>query len=103
MSAVPCGARASDNAIVELIPETNLNMPMDKNTSWMSDRFEFSRHVGGRHVLPMEGLCGFAVILVFLVHYVSLSSPWVTSGTDLAEFPHGIHQVGNTGIELFLF
>ena len=38
--------------------------------AWLSRRFELSRHGSAANVRPMEGLRGFAVFLVFVVHYV---------------------------------
>lgn len=66
----------------------------------LSDKFELSRAGCGPNVRPMEGLRGFAVFLVFLVHYTSLSAPWVT-GAGLRAFTKAIHAIGNTGVDLF--
>lgn len=66
----------------------------------LSKYFELSRAGCGPNVRPMEGLRGFAVFLVFLVHYTSLSEPWVTS-EGLRAFTKAIHAMGNTGVDLF--
>ena len=49
----------------------------------------------------MEGLRGFAVFLVFLVHYVTLIEPWLTGNPRLLLFVQGLRSVGNTGVDLF--
>lgn len=69
--------------------------------SRMSDRFELSRNDGAGNVRPMEGLRGFAVFLVFLVHYATLMAPWISRGTPLAAAAAAVHAVGNAGVDLF--
>lgn len=49
----------------------------------------------------MEGLRGLAVLLVFMVHYVSLSAPWRSGDTTLAAIANSLHAVGNAGVDLF--
>jgi len=49
---------------------------------------------------PMEGLRGFAVFLVFLVHYSSLVEPWVSSAS-LLKFSDALHDFGGGGVDLF--
>lgn len=49
----------------------------------------------------MEGLRGLAVFLVFLTHYVTLSQPWVVAGGITAAITHGLHKIGNVGVDLF--
>jgi peptidoglycan/LPS O-acetylase OafA/YrhL len=48
----------------------------------------------------MEGLRGFAVFLVFIVHYVTLVQPWI-SAAPLRAFAAALHALGNTGVDLF--
>ena len=67
---------------------------------YLSQKFELSRGGGAHNVRPMEGLRGFAVALVFLVHYVTLVKPWISSPTTLA-LATAIHTIGNTGVDLF--
>lgn len=74
---------------------------MKKYMSWVSSQFELSRHGSSPVVLPMEGLRGFAVFLVFLAHYVSLISPWITKGGVLDNTAEAIHSIGNVGVDLF--
>ena len=68
---------------------------------WLSQRFELSRGGGADNVRPMEGLRGFAVFLVFLVHYVTLVEPWVIASPILLEFSSKLHTIGNAGVDLF--
>lgn len=49
----------------------------------------------------MEGLRGLAVGLVFLVHFATLSKPWVVSGGALSVCLEVIHSMGNAGVDLF--
>jgi exopolysaccharide production protein ExoZ len=67
--------------------------------NWLTSQFELARI--GTDLKPMEGLRGFAVFLVFLVHYVTLSSPWIAPLTTTAAVATALHTVGNTGVDLF--
>jgi len=49
----------------------------------------------------MEGLRGFAVFLVFLVHFVTLARPWISSDPGFLVFTKSLHTIGNTGVDLF--
>ena len=69
--------------------------------TWLAERFELARQGGGKHVLSMEGLRGFAVFLVFLVHYASLIEPWLAAGGGTAGSAAAIHTIGNAGVDLF--
>ncbi|GAB2860492.1 hypothetical protein GCM10027277_31370 [Pseudoduganella ginsengisoli] len=68
---------------------------------WLAGQFELSRHANGRNLRPMEGLRGFAVFLVFLVHYATLISPWASPGSKLAGVLDIVHAMGNAGVDLF--
>ena len=69
---------------------------------WLANQFELSRQGSStQNVRPMEGLRGFAVFLVFLVHYVSLSTPWITLHSPLAGALDSLHTLGNSGVDLF--
>jgi peptidoglycan/LPS O-acetylase OafA/YrhL len=48
----------------------------------------------------MEGLRGFAVFLVFIVHYATLVQPWIAS-EPLRALSAAMHAIGNTGVDLF--
>lgn len=67
----------------------------------VSKQFELSRHGDAPNVRSMEGLRGFAVFMVFLVHYVTLISPWVTKHSSLDAISESIHTIGNAGVDLF--
>jgi peptidoglycan/LPS O-acetylase OafA/YrhL len=49
----------------------------------------------------MEGLRGFAVFLVFLVHFVTLVRPWTSEESGFLVFETSLHTIGNTGVDLF--
>lgn len=67
---------------------------------WLSPYFELSR--GSTHnVRPMEGLRGFAVFLVFLVHYATLVVDWLDDEAVVLRLAEVLHTVGNTGVDLF--
>jgi exopolysaccharide production protein ExoZ len=68
---------------------------------WLTQRFELSRGGGAHNVRPMEGLRGFAVFLVFLVHFVTLVQPWIEQQAALLQFAAAVHTIGNTGVDLF--
>ncbi|OYY93743.1 MAG: acyltransferase [Hydrogenophilales bacterium 28-61-23] len=68
---------------------------------WLAQRFELSRGGGAHNVRPMEGMRGFAVFLVFLVHYVTLIKPWISGEQTLLALAGAIHTIGNTGVDLF--
>jgi len=67
---------------------------------WLSQYFELSR--GSAHnVRPMEGLRGFAVFLVFLVHYATLVVDWLHTEAPVLRLAEALHTIGNTGVDLF--
>ena len=49
----------------------------------------------------MEGLRGLAVLLVFFVHFASLSQPWHQYQGLAGALLQRLHQVGNAGVDLF--
>lgn len=49
----------------------------------------------------MEGLRGFAVLLVFFVHYATLVEPWIERHEGLLVFADALRSIGNTGVDLF--
>lgn len=67
----------------------------------LASLFELSRNGAAQNVRPMEGMRGFAVFLVFLVHYATLSMPWITRHSTLAGFADALHTLGNAGVDLF--
>lgn len=51
--------------------------------------------------VPMEGLRGLAVLLVFFVHYDGMYSSYLTPGSGLFTLARFWGLVGNTGVDLF--
>ena len=49
----------------------------------------------------MEGLRGYAVFLVFLVHYAVRSGAWVAPLSITGTMVAYLHQAGLTGVDLF--
>jgi len=54
-----------------------------------------------RRIVPMEGLRGLAVLLVFFVHYVTLIEPWVPTNGAVWSFATAVRAAGNSGVDLF--
>lgn len=67
----------------------------------LTTRFELSRAGAGVHLRAMEGLRGYAVLLVFLVHYSTLISPWLTPSSAWAALAVALHTLGDSGVDLF--
>lgn len=68
---------------------------------WLSQHFELSRGGSSQNIRPMEGLRGFAVFLVFLVHYLTLVRPWIIDNQILAALCNKVHTIGGAGVDLF--
>lgn len=68
---------------------------------WLVQHFELSRRGGPSNLRAMEGLRGFAVFLVFLVHYVTLVQPWIDEQSVVLVLATALHTIGNTGVDLF--
>ncbi len=68
---------------------------------WFRQQFELSRGGERSNVRPMEGPRGFAVFLVFLVHYVSVIDPWIDKQSTIRPLASALHTIGNTGVDLF--
>src|SRR5215213_5930759 len=51
--------------------------------------------------LPMEGLRGFAVLLVFFVHYHALFKPWLASASYSFAVSEFVGTIGLSGVDLF--
>lgn len=68
--------------------------------NWVKNTFEIS-HTTNKAIIAMEGIRGFAVFLVFLVHYVTLVDPWL-SHYSLTQLISGyVRSIGNIGVDLF--
>lgn len=68
--------------------------------NWFENTFEIS-HSKHNAIISMEGIRGFAVSLVFIVHYVTLIWPWLEAETSTRRIAEYIHSIGNTGVDLF--
>lgn len=64
----------------------------------LTDWFELGKAEANR-LLPMEGLRGLAVILVFFVHYSTLVDPYLLGMAR--PVAAALHVVGNAGVDLF--
>ncbi|MEA2175327.1 MAG: exopolysaccharide production protein ExoZ [Blastocatellia bacterium] len=54
-----------------------------------------------RRNLPMEGVRGFAVLLVFFVHYHSMFDPWAHAERFTRAFSSFTGTIGHSGVDLF--
>lgn len=68
---------------------------------YLAQQFELGRGGSSSNLRPMEGLRGLAVFLVFLVHFATLVEPWIRKHPALHAFADGVHEMGNTGVDLF--
>lgn len=68
---------------------------------WLRNQFELARGSGGHNIRAMEGMRGFAVFLVFLVHYATLFEPWIATQSSLYTLAGMLHSIGNAGVDLF--
>ena len=69
--------------------------------SFLRDRFELGRAGATTNLPSMEGLRGLAGLLTFFVHYASLLVPWLPAATPAAGVSKALHDVGNSGVDLF--
>lgn len=68
--------------------------------NWIKLNLELSRGATA-NLSAMEGLRGFAVFLVFLVHYATLIAPWLESNSSTESIARIVHGIGNVGVDLF--
>jgi len=68
--------------------------------NWIKKTFEIS-HANHRPILAMEGIRGFAVFLVFLVHYATLVEPWVNENSSTYLILEYMRSAGDVGVDLF--
>lgn len=68
--------------------------------NWIKNTFEIP-HTTHKTIISMEGIRGFAVSLVFLVHYVTLIEPWLLDGSLTFQIATYIRSIGNVGVDLF--
>lgn len=58
-------------------------------------------HSNHHTLYSMEGLRGLATILIFLVHYSTLSQPWISTLILHSYYASIVHALGNVGVDLF--
>ena len=56
---------------------------------------------GPTRLMAMEGIRGFAVALVFFVHYVALAADWMPAGSSTEKWGRALALLGNRGVDLF--
>ena len=67
---------------------------------WLAERFELSR--GAAHnVRTMEGLRGYAVFLVFFVHFGSQIAGYLPAHSATSDIAASLKTMGNAGVDLF--
>lgn len=76
-------------------------MKLPTAVAWLTERLEISRGGQASNVRAMEGLRGFAVFLVFIVHYTTLVKPWLAGSQALSTLAGHFHAIGNVGVDLF--
>jgi peptidoglycan/LPS O-acetylase OafA/YrhL len=69
--------------------------------NWLEKKFELSRGGSLKNSSPMEGLRGFAVSLIFIVHYVTHVGPWLSKESSIFAFSKKLQSVGHAGVDLF--
>src|SRR5215472_13986750 len=52
-------------------------------------------------ILAMEGIRGYAVLLVFMVHQHTLFSRYLAPQSSIARLSQFSHHIGNSGVDLF--
>lgn len=75
-------------------------MLLGNRLNWLATKFELSRG-DGVNQRSMEGLRGFAVFLVFLVHFSTLIEPRLSAYPELLMFSRYLHAIGSSGVDLF--
>ena len=67
----------------------------------LADIYELGGTDSANRNLPLEGLRGLAVFLVFLVHYHSLFHPWVSQDSGTFAVSSFLWSIGHSGVDLF--
>lgn len=65
----------------------------------LRDLYEVSG--GSSRLIPMEGMRGFAVFMVFFVHLHALFGIWLRSDPGLFDVSAALGNLGNVGVDLF--
>ena len=90
----------------EALPETGPRVLTDTGRAGASSvwrRLEsiFEVNHGPRRLLPMEGVRGLAIILVFFVHYHAIFGAYARRGSLVHAASDFMGLIGNTGVDLF--
>jgi peptidoglycan/LPS O-acetylase OafA/YrhL len=67
----------------------------------LANIFELGDSKSSKRLLPMEGLRGFAVILVFMVHYTGAFKWWLREDSFSFALSESLAIIGLTGVDLF--
>ena len=73
---------------------------LNRTLPWLRCQLEISRGYD-TNVRTMEGLRGFAVFLVFLVHYASMIQPWLLQQSHTYILAKWLEAFGQSGVDLF--
>lgn len=76
-------------------------LPAGSILSRIAEKLELSRGGGVNNIRSMEGLRGFAVLLVFLTHYSSMTGAWLSVDSAVLTFTSFLHAIGSAGVDLF--
>jgi peptidoglycan/LPS O-acetylase OafA/YrhL len=68
---------------------------------WFAGAYELGDINSPKRNLPMEGLRGLAVILVFFVHYHGLIGRWLSEDTPSFAVSYFLSSIGHSGVDLF--
>jgi peptidoglycan/LPS O-acetylase OafA/YrhL len=68
---------------------------------WLAGIYELGDTSKANRNLPMEGLRGLAVLLVFLVHYHALFNAWVSADSGTFAVSSFLWSIGHSGVDLF--
>lgn len=71
-----------------------------RNGDLLTSIFELNRGRKGT-LSEMEGIRGLAVLLVFIVHFNSVSFPWLSQTITTSPFFSAITDLGHSGVDLF--
>lgn len=75
-----------------------------RRASLLDDMFDLgsAKGMSGEpRIAALDGLRGFAALLVFLVHYAALVLAWLPTESLVAALARGIHAAGHLGVYLF--
>ncbi|MCV2886025.1 acyltransferase [Aestuariibacter sp. AA17] len=66
----------------------------------LENTFEIA-HANHQPIYSMEGIRGFAVFLVFIVHYSTLMEPWLHIDSSMNQISHYLRRISNLGVDIF--